>query len=189
MPSRSIAWSSPRLLITVATRVSWASAPRSFSDDREDRHDLVAVDLGAGGVDREAAVGVAVVGDAEVGARGATTAAFSVVEVGGAVAVVDVEPVGLGADLDDLGAGPPEHLGRDRARRAVGAVDDDLEAVEAVGQDGRGGGRRSASCPSGMVTTRPDVGAGGALPVLVEPRLDLVLDRSSAACGRPRRRT
>ena len=61
---------------------------------------------------------------------------LEVVEVGRAVAVVDVEAVGLGADLEDLGAGQPEHLGRDLAGGAVGAVDDDLDAVEPVGQDG-----------------------------------------------------
>ena len=55
------------LAITVATTVSSASRPRSRSDDREQRQDDVAVDVGAVGGDRQAAVGVAVVGDAEVG--------------------------------------------------------------------------------------------------------------------------
>ena len=54
--------------MTVATRVSSVSLPRSFIATRQDRHDLVAVDDVAVGVDGEAAVGVAVVGDAEVGA-------------------------------------------------------------------------------------------------------------------------
>ncbi len=72
--------------------------------EREDRHDLVAVDDAAEVVDGEAAVGVAVVGDAEVGAvvhdRGREG-----LEVGRADAVVDVEAVGVGADHGDAGAG------------------------------------------------------------------------------------
>ncbi len=52
-----------------------------------------------------------------------------------ATAVVDVEAVGVGADRDDIGAGPRERLGRDPRRRTVGAVDDDLQPVQAVGQD------------------------------------------------------
>jgi hypothetical protein len=43
--------------------------PALVQRDREDRHDLVAVDDRRRRVDREAAVGVAVVGDSEVGTR------------------------------------------------------------------------------------------------------------------------
>ena len=68
-------------------------------------------------VDREAAVGVAVVRDAEVGAV-LDDGGAQRVEVGRAAAVVDVETVRLGVDRDDLGAGrartPP---GRRRTRR------------------------------------------------------------------------
>ena len=55
------------------------------------------------GVDREAAVGVAVVGDADVGAGG-EHGLGEVVEVGRADAVVDVHAVGLVADDGDAGA-------------------------------------------------------------------------------------
>ncbi len=91
--------------MTVATTVSPRSAPRSRMRQREDRHDLVAVDHRAGGVDRQAAVGVAVVGDAEVGAV-LDDGGLEPVQVGGAAAVVDVEPVGLARrSTIDLGAG------------------------------------------------------------------------------------
>ena len=138
----------------MATRVSCARRAARLQRHREDRHDLVAVDLGAGGVHREAPVGVAVVGDAEVGAPG-EDGGLEVVEVGRAVAVVDVEAVRLGADLVDLGPGQPEHLGRDRAGRAVGAVDDDLDARRAGWAARRAGGRCSGCGRRGMVTTRP----------------------------------
>ena len=54
--------------MTVATTVSSASRPRSRMRQREHGQDLVAVDDRAVGVDRQAPVGVAVVGDADVGA-------------------------------------------------------------------------------------------------------------------------
>ena len=81
----------------------------------------------------EAAVGVAVVRDAEVGAV-LDDGGLEQVQVGGAAAVVDVEAVGLGADGDDLGAGPGERLGRDPGGGAVRLVEDDLQPVEPVGQ-------------------------------------------------------
>src|SRR5690606_623854 len=96
----------------------------------------------------EAAVGVAVEGDAGVGAvldhGGAET-----VDVGRSAAVVDVEPVGGGVDGDDLGASAAEGFGGGVGGRAVGGVDDDLESGEGVRAhrdevldiclDGRGG--------------------------------------------------
>ena len=86
--------------------------------------DLVPVDLGARVVDGQAAVGVTVVRDAEVGAV-LDDGGLQQVEVGGSAAVVDVQAVRLGADRDDLGTGPRERLGRDPGRRAVRLVQDD----------------------------------------------------------------
>ena len=53
--------------MTVATSVSSARAPRSFIASARIA-DLIAVDHLTGGIDGQAAVGVAVVRDAEVGA-------------------------------------------------------------------------------------------------------------------------
>ncbi len=92
------------LLITVATTVSLARWPASDIAMRQDRQDLVAVDVVALVVDRQAAVGVAVEGEAGVGAV-LEDRLLQRTEVGRAAAVVDVEPVGVGADRDDLGAG------------------------------------------------------------------------------------
>jgi hypothetical protein len=77
---------------------------------RQDPHDLVAVDLDAGGVHRKAAVGIPVVGDPEVRTVG-DDSGLERAEVGRAVAVVDVQPVGGGADLDDLGTRQAEDPG------------------------------------------------------------------------------
>ena len=71
--------------------------PALVQRQRADRQDRVAVDDVAVGRDRQAAVGVAVVGDADVGTvrpDGLDQRA----EVGGADAVVDVPAVGLAAD-------------------------------------------------------------------------------------------
>jgi hypothetical protein len=48
-----------RLLITIATRVSWASTPPLTQAQRQDRHDLVPVDIRAPAVHGKTAVGVA----------------------------------------------------------------------------------------------------------------------------------
>ena len=173
--------------MTVATRVSLGQGAALLHVDREDAHDLVAVDLVALGVDGEAAVGVAVVGDADVGAL-ADDGVLEVLEVGRAVAVVDVEAVGLGADLDDVGAGEAEHLGRDRRGRTVGAVDDDGEPVEPVGEGLEQVGD-VAGLPGAVLVDPTDLGAGRALPLAAETGVDLVLDRVGELVPAGARRT
>ena len=95
---------------------------RLVHGDRQHRHDLVAVDVAAVGVDGQAAVGVAVVGDADVRAVRADGLAQRA-EVGRAHPVVDVEPVRVGVQGDDVGAGPRVAVRGDRGRGAVRAVD------------------------------------------------------------------
>ena len=68
IPSRSIASLKPEVGHHGRDDGVVAQRARLPHGQREDGQDLVAVDDGAGGVDGEAAVGVAVVGDAEVGA-------------------------------------------------------------------------------------------------------------------------
>jgi hypothetical protein len=141
---------------------------------REDRHHVVAVHHPAGVVDREAAVGVAVQGDAGGRAVGDDGLAQAV-QVRGAVAVVDVEAVRLRTDHGDVGAGLAQRPRRDLAGGAVRAVDDDAQPVEPVRRRGEQAGDvavrgvREAAHPA-------DAGAGGALPGLVEAPLDGVLD-------------
>ena len=90
----------------MATTVSSTELAGLGHAEGEDREDLVAVDVLALVVDGQAAVGVAVEGEADVGAV-LDHGRLERREVGRAAAVVDVEPVGLGADHDDLGAGGP----------------------------------------------------------------------------------
>ena len=66
MPSSRIATSKPMLLMTVETTVSSGSVPAAFMCAAQIAMIDVAVDLVAGLVDGEHAVGVAVVRDAEV---------------------------------------------------------------------------------------------------------------------------
>ena len=142
--------------------------------EREHTHDLVAVDLATGGVHGQAAVGVAVVRDAGVGAC-RDHGLLQRTEVGRAVTVVDVEAVRLGADHDDVGAGRPQRPWRRGAGRAVGAVDDDLHPVEPVGQ-GREQARHVPVGGVGEGADPADAGAGRPLPLLAEALLDVVLD-------------
>ena len=60
--------------MTVTTTVSPGSRPRSPAVEGADGDELVAVDEGAGVVDGQHAVGVAVEGQADVGARATTSA-------------------------------------------------------------------------------------------------------------------
>ena len=93
-------------------------------------HDLVAVDDLALLVDDHHPVGVAVERDADVGAQLAHLVAERL-RRGRAALVVDVVAVGLDADLDHLGAQLPQRVGRHLVAGAVGAIDDDAQAVEA----------------------------------------------------------
>ena len=93
------------------------------------RHHLVAVDEVAALVDDHHAVGVAVEGDADIGAH--------LAHLGGergwrgrADVAVDVEAVRIDSHREDLGAELPQRLRRDPVAGAIGAVDDDADAVE-----------------------------------------------------------
>ncbi len=146
---------------------------------RQHGEDLVAVDLRAGAVDREAAVRVAVVRDAEVGAV-LDHGLLEEPQVGGAAAVVDVEAVRLGADGDDLGTRPGEGLGRNAGGGAVRLVQDDLEPVQAVGED-TDEVRDVLVEALVVVGDAADAGAGRTVPggagaVLVVDGLDAVLE-------------
>ena len=138
-----------------------------------DRHDLVPVHDGALVVNGQAAVGVAVVGDAQVRAV-VQHGCLQAFKVRGAVAVVDVDAVGLGADDHHLGTGGVEDLRGAAAGSAVGAVQDDLQPVEPVGQglqqvhDVAVLGVREATDPSHVRADRAVLG-------LVQGRLDGVL--------------
>ena len=81
-------------------------------------------------VDDDQPVGVAVERDADVGAA-RDHRLLQQLRLGRAAVLVDVEAVGRDADRDDLGAELPQRLGRDVVGGAVGAIDHDLEAVEA----------------------------------------------------------
>ena len=130
---------------------------------REDRHDLVAVDdrrrrrrrPGSGRRRRR--------GRCPGRRRARDHRGAQRLQVGGAAAVVDVQPVGLGVDRDDLGA---RARGRRRARRrdggAVRAVDDDASARRAGRGGRRAGGRRSGRRRRAGRGTRPMPGAGRA---------------------------
>ncbi len=143
--------------------------------ERQDGQDLVTVDQGAAGVHREAAVGVAVVCDARVGPD-LDNLGLQVLGVRGPAAVVDVEAIGLGVQGHHLGAQQPQRLGSRAVGRAVGAVDDDLEPVQPV-RGGRDDVVDVAPPCIGVVHYAPYVSPRGALPSVVEVRLDGVLDR------------
>ena len=167
--------------------------------DGQQAEDLVAVDDLAGVVDREAAVGVAVDGEAGVGPvlehglpqRG---------QVGRAAAGVDVEPVGAVPDRDDPRAGGGQRLRAGLVRSTVGAVEHHGEAVEAhvegvdevsdVVGDRRGVRRHPAHVRAGRQGHR---GVHGRLDVLLHrvvelvppaaEQLDAVVGHRVVACG------
>ena len=116
--------------MTVATTPPAVSLPRAVPGLGDDRHQLVAVDDLALLVDDDDAVGVAVERDADVGAHLAHLVDQRFGR-GRAALVVDVAAVGLDADLDHFGAELPQRFGRHLVAGAVGAIDDDAQAVEA----------------------------------------------------------
>ena len=98
---------------------------------REERQQHVAVDHGAVVVNGNDTVGVAVEGQPEVGLV-RHDRARQLAGVGRAALVVDVRPIRRVVQRPHLGAESGQHLGGDGAGRTVGAVDDDMEAVEAA---------------------------------------------------------
>ena len=145
--------------------------------ERQERHDVVAVDVLAGRGHREAPVRVAVVRDTQVGAVLHHRRAQAL-QVRGAAVVVDVQAVGRRVDRDHIRARLLVRLGRDLRRRAVRAVHDDAQPLQPV----RGRGDQVVDVVLGTVdeVVHPaDPRAGRALPVRPGPgdlRLDLVLD-------------
>ena len=149
-------------------------APGLVHGHRQDAHDLVAVDLLPLGVHGQAAIGVAVMGDAEVRPVG-HHGLLQRPQVGRAHAVVDVEAVGLGADHDQLGPGIAERVRRRTGSGAVGAVQNDLQPLEAV-RDGRDQVHHVAVLGVGEGADASHPGAGGPTEVLgVVDGLDPVL--------------
>ena len=96
----------------------------------EDGDQVVAVDQLAPVIDHQHPVGVAVEGDAQVGAP-LDHVGLQVAGVGGPAAVVDVDAVGRPVDHVDLDAQAAQDVGRHRGGRAVGAVDHRPQAGEA----------------------------------------------------------
>ena len=123
MPRSRIARCRPRLLMTVATSVSSTSSPASCIARASTAmiwSPSTSRPSASTARQRSASPSWAMPRSAPC----ARTAARSGAEVGRAHAVVDVEPVRVGVQRDDLRAGAGVAVGRDRRRRAVGAVDD-----------------------------------------------------------------
>ena len=135
---------------------------------------LVAVDHVALVVDREAPVGVAVEGEADVRTV-LEDGTLERAEVGRAAAVVDVQAVGHRVDRADVGAGADQGTGTGLVRGTLGAVEDDLDAHQRVVD---GVDEVTDVVVDGLVVRRdPAHGAAlGTLPGLAHPRLDRDLD-------------
>ena len=100
--------------------------PPALGDHRQQ---LVAIDQMAVLVGDDDAIGVAIERDADIGAHFEHLAAERLGRSRAAFAV-DVEAVRLDADGDHVGAQLPERAGRDAVGGAVGAVEDDAQALE-----------------------------------------------------------
>ncbi len=174
MPWPPSAWIMPRLDITVATSVSPARVPCSLKATARIAMIWSPSTSRPAGVDRQAAVGVTVEGDAEVGAC-LDDGGLQRLDVGGAVAVVDVDAVGLAADERDPGTGLAEGARGDLGGGAVGGVDDDVQALEPVRQDREQVGDVAVGAV-GQARDAPDVGPRRAVPLLAQPSLDAVLE-------------
>ena len=143
--------------------------------ERQDGEDLVAVDDIALRGDGETTVGIPVVCDPSV-CTGVDDGLSKRIEVGGPDSVVDVPPVRLSPDRDDLGTCTAQRLRRDPGRSAVCAVHDHAQSVEWM----RHGGDQVVDVrPDALLveaTYPPDPAPGRSLPRLAHARGDCVLD-------------
>ena len=161
----------------MATTVSPASRP-GLELQGQDGQDLVTVDDLAGGVHRQAAVGVTVVRDPGVspvlGHRRRQGLQVRRTTVG-----VDVLAVRLGADRDHLGSGPPQQLGCQRRGSAVRTVHHHAQPGQ------RRGAMRPGRCHA-CGAQAPCAGLGGQQVSQVTLALaGRVTDPAKAAGGRP----
>jgi len=141
---------------------------------RQNRHDLVAVHVRALGIHRKATVSVAIQGDATV-CSSLDHGLLQLRQVGGTVTIVDIETVGLAADHRHRGTRLAEGFRRNLAGRAVGGVQDHVQAVETMWE----GCQKVGDVPGRAVlelADPPDAGAGGPVPRLVQARFDGVLE-------------
>ena len=148
---------------------------------RQDRQHLVAVDHVTAGVDGQHPVGVAVEGEARVGTVLEHRLAQRL-EVRGAAAVVDVQPVGAGVDRDHGGAGGLERTRPGVVRRTLGAVENQAQPGQRAGAVAALDLQRGDQVVGvalrglGVLAHPPDRGAGGQRLVGVQARLDLLLE-------------
>ena len=134
-------------------------------------HQRVAVEDLAPLVDHDHAVGVAVEGDADVGPQLADLGRRPL-GMQRAALVVDVAPVRLAAELEDLGAELAEHRRADAVAGAVRAVDHDAHALE-------------GEVPGKGVLQVHDIAAAGVVDAV--GLADLVGGRRGSARPRPSR--
>ena len=113
----------------MATTVSAGSVAGVAHRQRQHGQQLVPVDDLARGVHGQAAVGVPVEREPDVGAV-LDDRPLQQPEVGGAAAVVDVQAVGLGADRDDVGTRLAQRQRPDLGRGAVRAVEHHPDPAE-----------------------------------------------------------
>ena len=165
--------------------------------ERADGDDVVAVDDGAGVVDGDQPVGVAVEGQAErrpprPRPRAASGSGWVAPQL-----IVDVATVGLVVDHDDVGAQAVEDLRRrPRSAAPLAQSSDDVEAVEAPAVSNSadevldvGARRRPAASRDGRRRRSPAAGPPTSPPsTALELGLDAPPRRRRAACARPARR-
>ena len=148
-----------------------------------DRHDVVAVDDPPVVVDGQQAVGVAVEGEAEVGAARPTTAAASESRCVAPHRSLMLRPSGVLWMATTSAPAAANSARGDGAGGAVGAVDDDaqpgevaaLEGVDAGGRRSRASPRRRAAGPARRV------GGGRSSDLALDALLDLVGQLDAAA--------
>ena len=169
-------------------RCRLASRPRSRMAERQDRQDLVAVDDVAVVVDGQAAVGVAVEREADVGAvleHGRAAARSRWVEPQPSLML---RPSGSAWIAITVGAGVAQRPRPDVGGRAVGAVEHDPQAGQRVVE--RCATRWAAYSSTAVAVRRDpaDVGAGRAVPLLARgaPRSRASIASSSLTPPRAR---
>ena len=143
--------------------------------ERKNRHDLIAIDEIAIGINGQAAIRIAIVCNSEI-CHIRNDCTLQLLDVRGAAIRVDVDAIRVGVDLDHVRTRATVRLGCGVGRSSIGTVDNDAQTIESMRH------RRDQVIDVvldeiGTFNDPTDISTRRTIPRLIHARFDRILDR------------